>query len=170
MLSVVSLGPGRCCVYVLTNQCRSLLSYVCRIRSVVAASPVSAERMSFAKIMFGIQVLVNAIIDFGGVTAILTRLTLDLPYSRRLELEADAIGLSLMAAACYDPAASPRMFTRLAALNKGGSGAAARLLSTHPVFDDRIARLQTALPPVRKGFVDRCGITDFSQSMRRHRR
>lgn len=126
--------------------------------------------MSFAKVMFGVQLALNMIIDFGGATAILTRLTLDLPYSRRLELEADAIGLSLMAAACYDPAASPRMFSRLAALDKGGSGAAARLLSTHPVFDDRIARLRAALPPVRKGFVDRCGIADFSDSMRRHQR
>lgn len=136
----------------------------------MTTSPFSAERLSFAKIMFAIQVLLNAVIDFGGVTAILTRLSLDLPYSRRLELEADAIGLSLMAAACYDPAASPRMFSRLVALDKGGSGAAARLLSTYPVFDDRIKRLQNALPTVRKGFVDRCGISDFSEGMRAHRR
>jgi metalloendopeptidase OMA1, mitochondrial len=124
--------------------------------------------MSFAKILFGIQLALNMVFDFGGITHLVTRLMLDLPYSRKLELEADAIGLSLMAAACYDPAASPAMFGRLAKLGGGGDGGrAARLLSTHPVFDERIARLHTLLPGARDGYASRCGIAGFRGEMAR---
>jgi metalloendopeptidase OMA1, mitochondrial len=110
--------------------------------------------MSFSKFLLAAQLALNAVIDFSAVTALLTRLLLDLPYSRALELEADAIGLQLMAAACFDPAASPAMFARLGAGD--APTAAKRLLSTHPVFADRIARLEAQLPGAQGTRRTRC--------------
>jgi predicted Zn-dependent protease len=49
-------------------------------------------------------------IDFStevtGVIYKLIKLAVDLPFSRKLETEADQIGLKMMAKACYDPRGS----------------------------------------------------------------
>lgn len=106
----------------------------------------SAERISFAKVLIGLQVVLGGIMDFGYLSALMTKVLVDLPYSRTLELEADAIGIELMSVACYDPAASARVFEDLQRSLGSGSGPAERLLSTHPVFDQRIAKLKKLIP------------------------
>jgi predicted Zn-dependent protease len=75
------------------------------------------------------------------VAALLTTL-LHQGYSREQELEADAFGARLAAAAGFDPAAGRRMLVRL-----GAESAAAPLLSgyfaSHPPLDVRLRNLDT---------------------------
>lgn len=67
-----------------------------------------------------------------------------LPYSRKHELEADAIGIKLMAEAGYDPSAAPEFWERFAAL-KGAAGQM-EFMSTHPSDSRRSASLREQLP------------------------
>ncbi len=67
-----------------------------------------------------------------------------LPYSRKHELEADHIGLMLMAKAGYDPAEAPKFWTRFAAASKGNKPP--EFLSTHPADARRAADLEQLLP------------------------
>ncbi|KAG5234497.1 mitochondrial metalloendopeptidase OMA [Salix suchowensis] len=57
-------------------------------------------------------------------------LFLRLPFSRRMEIEADYIGLLLMASAGYDPRIAPRVYEKLGKLT--GDSALRDYLSTHP--------------------------------------
>ncbi|MBX3437692.1 MAG: M48 family metallopeptidase, partial [Planctomycetaceae bacterium] len=66
-----------------------------------------------------------------------------LPYSRKHESEADAIGLILMAKAGYDPSAAPEFWERFA--QKSGAKPP-ELLSTHPADARRAAALRVLLP------------------------
>ncbi len=66
-----------------------------------------------------------------------------LPYSRKHELEADRIGLILMAKAGYDPEVAVDFWQRM--LEKG-DGAPPEFLSTHPSDQKRIDELKTFLP------------------------
>jgi len=67
-----------------------------------------------------------------------------LPYSRKHELEADRIGLILMAKAGYNPEAAIAFWERMLAANRGG--APPQFLSTHPSDEQRIAELKSFLP------------------------
>lgn len=66
-----------------------------------------------------------------------------LPYSRNQELEADRLGLQMMAVAGYDPRAAIELWQGMAA--QGGAQPPA-FLSTHPAHGDRIAQLQAMMP------------------------
>jgi predicted Zn-dependent protease len=68
---------------------------------------------------------------------------ISLPYSRKNELEADHIGLILMARAGYDPRGAIDFWQRMEAL--GGSGGP-EFLSTHPSNGKRIDELQQLMP------------------------
>jgi len=67
-----------------------------------------------------------------------------LPYSRKHELEADTIGIMLMAEAGYDPSAAPEFWERFAALK--GSGGPMEFMSTHPSDARRSSALREKLP------------------------
>ncbi len=67
-----------------------------------------------------------------------------LPYSRKHELEADQIGLTLMAQAGYDPSEAPKFWKRFAAANQGTKPA--EFMSTHPSDDRRASELEKQLP------------------------
>ena len=67
-----------------------------------------------------------------------------LPYSRKHELEADQIGLTLMAQAGYDPSEAPRFWTRFGAASKGAKPA--EFMSTHPSDERRASDLEQQLP------------------------
>lgn len=118
----------------------------------------SAERLSFAKVLFVMQVLLSTFLDFGGMTHMLVHLIMNLPYSRKLEREADIVGLKLMTDACYDPAASPRMFESLSQMQLDGKKEtrASNMLSTHPMFADRIKALDKDVPEQRMRYEDKC--------------
>ena len=68
-----------------------------------------------------------------------------LPYSRGHELEADRLGLELMAEAGYDPAAAVELWRRMEAVAGDGPPG---FLSTHPTPAARIEALEEMLPQV----------------------
>jgi metalloendopeptidase OMA1, mitochondrial len=68
---------------------------------------------------------------------------LELPFSRKQELEADRIGLTLMARAGYDPRTALAFWQRMAQASKG---APPEFLSDHPADEHRIAQIQQIMP------------------------
>jgi predicted Zn-dependent protease len=66
-----------------------------------------------------------------------------LPFSRKHEYEADYMGLIFMSMAGYDPNQSVIFWQRMA--QKGGSKTP-EFLSTHPVDENRIAKIKEKLP------------------------
>lgn len=67
-----------------------------------------------------------------------------LPYSRKHELEADHIGVLLMAKAGYDPSEAPQFWERFGEAKEGG--APIEFLSTHPSDARRASALRELLP------------------------
>lgn len=66
-----------------------------------------------------------------------------LPYGRNQELEADEMGLRLMAQAGYDPREAVGLWRRM---QEQGGAAPPAFLSTHPAPGDRIEELQERMP------------------------
>ncbi|KAJ0808994.1 putative peptidase M48 [Helianthus annuus] len=60
----------------------------------------------------------------------MSNLLLKLPFSRRMEIEADYVGLLLMASAGYDPRVAPKVFEKLGQVS--GDSALRDYLPTHP--------------------------------------
>lgn len=68
-----------------------------------------------------------------------------LPYSRKHELEADEIGVMLMAKAGYDPSEAPEFWDRFSSA-KDGAATPMEFLSTHPSDARRSSALREKLP------------------------
>jgi predicted Zn-dependent protease len=83
------------------------------------------------------QQLANAAFGVGSQYGVI------LPFSRKHEYEADYMGLIFMSMAGYDPNQSIIFWQRMA--QKGGSKTP-EFLSTHPVDENRIAKLKEKLP------------------------
>ncbi|HEV7370162.1 M48 family metallopeptidase, partial [Arenibaculum sp.] len=66
-----------------------------------------------------------------------------LPYSRNQELEADRLGLLMMARAGYDPRAAVQLWRNMGA---AGGARPPEFMSTHPGPESRIARLEELVP------------------------
>ncbi|GLE02903.1 hypothetical protein PINS_up011767 [Pythium insidiosum] len=92
-----------------------------------------AEKVSFSLLVYGL--LAFLLPDFGQLGDLVVHLAVDLPFSRKLELEADSLGLRLMAKACYDPRASLQMH---AALGKLHERQPPKYFSTHPPSEERM--------------------------------
>ena len=71
-------------------------------------------------------------------------LLLSNPYSRKLELEADQVGLMLAAKACYDPEQAIKIWTHLPMYNE--SDHVQEYLDTHPCNEKRLHQLTLLLP------------------------
>jgi predicted Zn-dependent protease len=118
-----------------------------------------AEKLAFAKILLLLQIVINQFIDTRLLTNMLMQLLLTLPFSRKMESEADYIGLHLMAAACFDPQAMAPMFERMKALRQKlmqGKKAPPSYLSTHPADEDRVAAIIRWLPEVMPAYESKC--------------
>lgn len=72
----------------------------------------------------------------------MSHLLLRLPFSRRMEMEADYIGLLLLASARYDPRVAPMVYEKLGKIT--GSSAMRDYLSTHPSGKKRAKLLAQA--------------------------
>ena len=72
-----------------------------------------------------------------------------LPFSRGQELEADRIGMVLMARAGYDPEAAIEFWRKMEA---AGGAKPPAFLSTHPTDEQRIARLREYLPEAQEAY------------------
>jgi predicted Zn-dependent protease len=72
-----------------------------------------------------------------------------LPYSRNQELEADRVGLHLMAEAGYDPREALAFWQEI---QQQGGGEPPAFLSTHPAAGDRIEQLQELMPAALEAY------------------
>lgn len=73
-----------------------------------------------------------------------------LPFSRKMEAEADQIGLVYMARAGYDPREALRFWERFRDETKGQEPP--EFLSTHPATESRIEAIRKALPKAMKEY------------------
>jgi predicted Zn-dependent protease len=73
-----------------------------------------------------------------------TQVAMLLPFSRLHENEADRLGLIFMAMAGYDPRVAIDFWERMAAQSEGGQ--TLEILSTHPIYEKRIANIKSHLP------------------------
>ncbi len=71
-----------------------------------------------------------------------------LSFSRHDESEADYLGLQYMWAAGYDPNGAVSIFEKMELMQRSQPGAVSRLLSTHPVDADRIARTEKEIDAI----------------------
>ena len=101
-----------------------------------------AVSMSIGDMDPGTQRAVLGALGVGGQVGYL------LPFSRKHESEADYIGLLYAARACFDPRAAPEVWKRMQAhaASKGGKGAPAEFMSTHPAPATRIADFKKWMP------------------------
>jgi predicted Zn-dependent protease len=81
--------------------------------------------------------------DYAALGSMAYEMTVALPFGRGHELEADHIGLILMARAGYDPRSAVDFWGRMDAL---GSSDTPEWLSTHPSHSTRIEELQGLMP------------------------
>ena len=86
-----------------------------------------------------------------------TQLFLHLPFSRDMELEADVMGLELMARAGYDPRQAPQVWRKMQRLSGGQE--TMQFFSTHPNSANRIAALEANVPKVMPLYEARAGRT-----------
>jgi len=74
-------------------------------------------------------------------------LIINLPYSRKLEREADEVGLLLAARACYDIRYVPRFWHRMHVEQEGGvASGVVKWFSTHPTNESRVKHIDGLLP------------------------
>lgn len=107
-----------------------------------------AERLSRAQLLELGEVGVAAATGMSAGTLQIFELAyglgVELPFSRSQELEADHIGLILMAKAGYDPREAIAFWGRMAAKREGRK--LPQFLSTHPYDEVRIRQLEELLP------------------------
>jgi predicted Zn-dependent protease len=73
-----------------------------------------------------------------------------LSFSRAFESEADMLGLQYMYKSGYDPEAFVDFFEKIESLEKKKPGTMAKVFSTHPLTDDRIAAAQKNIQEMLK--------------------
>lgn len=106
----------------------------------------SAEQLGFVNILLWMEFAVNLVFNARFITSRLFLLGGRLPYSRKLELEADYIGLMLLAKTCqYNVDLAPGVFETLGK----SQGRHIEILTTHPTSERRMEALRQALPEAR---------------------
>nr|XP_010917499.1 LOW QUALITY PROTEIN: uncharacterized protein LOC105042099 [Elaeis guineensis] len=89
-----------------------------------------------------LQLILLQFLAMPDLISAMSNLVLRLPHSRRMEMEADYIGLLLLAAAGYDPRVAPKVYEKLGQI--GGDSALRDYLSTHPSGKKRAQLLSQA--------------------------
>jgi Zn-dependent protease with chaperone function len=82
----------------------------------------------------------------GALAALGSKLFLQLPFSREMELEADVMGLELMARAGFDPAEAKNVWVKM---QQASTSRSVEFFNTHPDNERRIAALAEAEGKVR---------------------
>lgn len=121
-----------------------------------------AEHLSFATVLDVVVIIVMgaiwAIMPTDGIAIVtdwfynrVMQLMLHLPYSRKLEMEADEVGLQLIAKACYDIRESTVFWSAMAAHNElNDSIEMPQWLSTHPANETRAEKFEQLMPQAIK--------------------
>jgi metalloendopeptidase OMA1, mitochondrial len=114
----------------------------------------SAERMAHQKLaQFGQLAVGMSVGDMDngtramvmGAMGLGAKYGVMLPFSRDHESEADRIGLTLMARACFDPREAPKLWQRMGAAN-ASRGQPSEFTSTHPSNETRIRQFEAWMP------------------------
>eukprot|EP00931_Biecheleriopsis_adriatica_P064887 TRINITY_DN39563_c0_g1_i2.p1 TRINITY_DN39563_c0_g1~~TRINITY_DN39563_c0_g1_i2.p1 ORF type:complete len:190 (-),score=47.19 TRINITY_DN39563_c0_g1_i2:104-673(-) len=102
--------------------------------------------------LLGAQLMLLSVLDFTGLVSMLAVLgiqplltySVELPFSREHEFEADATGLRIAARAGYNPRDAAKFFERLSKFSEVLEGGSSKRSwsSTHPTTEDRIAQLK----------------------------
>lgn len=100
----------------------------------------SAERLTQHLFLTLVELFILAFFYAPDLVRSAATLFLELPFSRSQELEADHIGLLLMAAAGYDPRVAPQLYEKLGELS--GSSDLLQYVTTHPSGTKRGQRLR----------------------------
>ena len=127
-----------------------------------------AERISQSIIVAGAAIAIASLFDISGQTSnAIANLALSLPNSRTQEMEADHIGLLMMAESCYDPEAAVDLWTRMAQAEQMSPP---QFLSTHPTNYNRRELIKQWMPQAKQKYEEaNCGMagryrTDFKQA------
>jgi len=120
-----------------------------------------AERMSSMKVIFLLTTMLSVIGLDPGICRAAVTLLMTLPNSRRSEIEADQIGLNIMASACYDPREAIGVWKRMDQHERSSrlAGTATEFLQTHPTHDHRIEKIASWLPEAQGHLDKNCGFT-----------
>ncbi|XP_042505358.1 uncharacterized protein LOC122081974 [Macadamia integrifolia] len=89
-----------------------------------------------------LQLILLLFVSMPDLVNTMSHLLLRLPFSRRMEMEADYIGLLLIASAGYDPRVAPKVYENLGKLT--GESGLSNYLSTHPSGKKRAELLRQA--------------------------
>ena len=104
----------------------------------------AAEKMSSFYVLTSVAILLAALVGVDErITQILLQLGFEMPNGRKQEIEADFIGLQMMAEACYDPEEAVRFWDRM---EKAAEYEPPQILSTHPSSHNRQGKLKEWLP------------------------
>ena len=107
------------------------------------------ERMSQQIIQdLGIQTLVGTGLlseKYAGAAAAVTNVTFTMRHGRGQEIEADEMGVELMARAGFNPEEAVQLWIKM---GKAGGQKPPEFLSTHPSDETRVKRIQALLPRV----------------------
>lgn len=128
-----------------------------------------SEKLSLTRAITALETFVGWLGIDVGLGRVVSWLTMNLPNSRKQEMEADALGMKYAARACFDPGEMPGIFTRLAALEGEQKGLNFAILRTHPTGEARSQALSKLLPAAydTRSMSDKCeGLADTFQAFR----
>ncbi|KEF59892.1 uncharacterized protein A1O9_04740 [Exophiala aquamarina CBS 119918] len=110
----------------------------------------TAEKMSRGAFVVLVATLLSFVFDVGGdLGNVVSNLFLALPNNRTQELEADYIGLLMMADSCFDPESAAAFWSRM---KEGNPSEPPQFLSTHPSHYNRKDAILRYLPEARARF------------------
>ncbi|XP_026380248.1 uncharacterized protein LOC113275038 isoform X1 [Papaver somniferum] len=101
-----------------------------------------AEQISNNMWLTILQIILLQFVGMPDLVNLTSQLFLRLPFSRRMEMEADYIGLLLLASAGYDPRIAPRVYEKLGEVT--GDSSLKDYLATHPSGKKRAQLLSQA--------------------------
>jgi predicted Zn-dependent protease len=109
-----------------------------------------AERLSNSVIVGLAAIIISSLLDVSGqLSSSIASLALSLPNSRTQEMEADRIGLLMMAESCYDPEAAVDLWTRM---QQAEQFSPPQFMSTHPTSYNRRELIKSWLPEARQKY------------------
>lgn len=91
-------------------------------------------------------------------TEYISAVLFQLPFSRLLETEADAVGLEMMAKACFDPRQASAFWKKMEKIADDND---VEFLSTHPSHKTRYQTLDSLMPKIFRVFTGHCGRPDM---------
>lgn len=97
------------------------------------------------------------------ITEYISSVLFELPFSRKLETEADSVGLEMISRACFDPRQASIFWKKV---DKLGEEDSIEWLSTHPSHKTRYHTLDELMPKALKIHASHCSDSDIVRSQR----